>query len=95
MSLTPQQLQQVAHLARLQLDDAELPSFQEQLNNILMMVNRLQSVDTKGLDPMAHPLDLIQPLRNDAVSETNQRDLLLSIAPATAEGLYLVPRVIE
>ncbi len=95
MSLTHQQLQQVAHLARLQLDEAELPAFQDQLNNILEMVNRLQSIDTQGMEPMAHPLDLVQPLRTDSITEVNQRDSLQSIAPATAEGLYLVPRVIE
>ena len=85
----------IAHLARLQLGDDELPNVIENLSRIIEFVDQLQAVDTTGVEPMAHPLDMVQRLRADAVTEQDQRDLYQANAPAVEAGLYLVPKVIE
>ncbi len=95
MSLSPEELRQVAHLARLQLGPDELPRFQSGLNAILSMIDQMQQTPTAAIIPMAHPFDLAQPLRPDCVTETDLRPLVMALAPATQEGLYLVPKVIE
>lgn len=95
MALDPQDIASIAHLARLQVADTEAPAYAERLGNILEMVAQLQAIDTDAVEPMAHPMDATQRLREDIVSETNQRDAYQSIAPATEAGLYLVPQVIE
>lgn len=85
-----------AHLARLGLNsDAEAAGYVDDLTQILEMVDRLQAVNTDGVAPLSHPLDATQRLRADEVTETNQRDTFQACAPETAEGLYLVPRVVE
>ncbi len=95
MSLTPEQIRQVAQLARLQLNPEQVEPYARQLSNILGMVDRLSSVDTANVSPMAHPLDMVQRLRPDVISETDRRDAYQAIAPETQDGLYLVPKVIE
>lgn len=95
MSLSPEQIRQVAHLARLELDATQVDGLARQLSNILEMVDRLSAADTAGVSPMAHPLDMVQRLRPDAVTEADRRDDYQAIAPETADGLYLVPKVIE
>lgn len=95
MSLTPEQIRQVAQLARLQLNPEQVEPYARQLSNILGMVDRLSSVDTANVSPMAHPLDMVQRLRPDLISETDRRDDYQAIAPETQDGLYLVPKVIE
>ncbi|GAC1624700.1 MAG: Asp-tRNA(Asn)/Glu-tRNA(Gln) amidotransferase subunit GatC [Nevskia sp.] len=95
MSLTPDQVKQVAHLARLQLDPALVDGYARQLSNILGMVDTLASADTRDVVPMAHPLDMTQRLRPDAISEPNRREDYQAIAPQVQDGLYLVPKVIE
>lgn len=95
MSLSPQQVRQVAHLARLELQDAQVASYAQQLSNILDMVGQLSGVDTGGVPAMAHPLDMVQRLRPDTVTETDRRADFQAHAPAVADGLYLVPKVIE
>jgi aspartyl-tRNA(Asn)/glutamyl-tRNA(Gln) amidotransferase subunit C len=95
MSLSPEQVRQVAQLARLQLAPEQTEHYARQLSNILEMVDALSRVDTEGVAPMAHPLDMVQRLRPDVVSETDQRAAMQSIAPKVADGVYLVPRVIE
>jgi aspartyl-tRNA(Asn)/glutamyl-tRNA(Gln) amidotransferase subunit C len=95
MSLTPEQVRQVAHLARLELPADKLPHYARQLSNILEMVGQLAAADTEGVTPMAHPLDMVQRLRPDAVSEPDRREAFQAIAPAVEGGLYLVPKVIE
>lgn len=84
-----------AHLARLGLDDARAESYVEDLSRILEMVDRLGEIDTEGVMPLSHPLDATQPLRADEVTEPDRRDVFQGVAPATADGLYLVPRVVE
>jgi len=95
MSLSPEQVKQVAHLARLSLPPEKVEPYARQLSNILDMVSQLSRADTDGVLPMAHPLDMVQRLRPDAVSEENRRDAFQAIAPAVENGLYLVPKVIE
>ena len=95
MSLTSDDVKRVAKLARLGLTDVETTETLAQLNSILELVDQMQQIDTDGVAPLAHPLELKQTLRADAVAETNQRDKLQAIAPQADAGLYLVPRVVE
>ena len=95
MSLTSDDVKRVAKLARLGLTDVETTETLAQLNSILELVDQMQQIDTDGVAPLAHPLELKQTLRADAVSETNQRDKFQTIAPQADAGLYLVPRVVE
>lgn len=95
MSLTPDDIKKIAHLARLSLPEAQIDDYAQRLSGILDMVAKLQDAPTAGVAPMAHPLDATQRLRPDAVTETNQRETYQQIAPDTEDGLYLVPKVIE
>lgn len=95
MSLSPEQVSQVAHLARLELKPEKTTLYAQQLSNILAMVDQLTAVDTAGVMPMAHPLELTQRLRPDVVSEPNRREAYQAHAPAIEAGLFLVPKVIE
>jgi len=95
MSLSPENIQQVAHLARLELPADKIGPYAEQLSNILKLVDQLSSADTSGVTPMAHPLDMHQRLRPDAVTQPDRRDVFQAIAPEVDNGLYLVPKVIE
>ncbi|MBK8676096.1 MAG: Asp-tRNA(Asn)/Glu-tRNA(Gln) amidotransferase subunit GatC [Cellvibrionales bacterium] len=90
-----QQVEQLARLARLGLDDAVLARTTQSLGDVLTLIDQLQALDTAGVEPMSHPLDAVQRLRADVVSEPNQREALQAIAPAVADGLFLVPKVIE
>lgn len=99
MSLTPDQVRGIAHLARLAISEQDIPVYARNLSNILDFVAALDRADTGSTTPMAHPLaDLMagDPRRRpDSVSETDQRDLIQQNAAATAAGVYLVPKVIE
>ncbi|AFN76823.1 Asp-tRNA(Asn)/Glu-tRNA(Gln) amidotransferase subunit GatC [Stutzerimonas nitrititolerans] len=95
MALERPEVEKIAHLARLDLNEDDLPRTTETLNNILGLIDRMQAVDTNGVEPLAHPLETTQRLRRDEVTETSQRDAYQAIAPAVEDGLYLVPRVIE
>ena len=95
MSLARDDVEKIAHLARLAVNEAELDVVASGLSDILKMVEQMGSVDTTGVTPMAHPLHMTQPLRTDRVTEEDQRELFQSIAPQTEDGLYLVPKVIE
>ena len=95
MSLTSDDVKRVAKLARLGLTEAETTETLMQLNSILGLVDQMQQIDTHGVAPLAHPLELKQTLRADAVTETNQREKFHAIAPQADAGLYLVPRVVE
>ena len=95
MSLTVKQVLQVAALARIGIGEAEAQAVQTDLNNIFELIGRMQRVDTDGVEPMSHAQDLTLRLREDKVTETDQRDLFQSIAPQKEAGLYLVPKVIE
>ncbi len=95
MSLDPDDIKAIAKLARLKIDEADVPLYATNLSNILDLVEQMNSVDTEGVVPMSHPLDVVQRLREDIVTESNQREEFQSVAPATRDGLYLVPKVIE
>ncbi len=95
MSLERSDVEKIAHLARLEVAGADVPEYVRNLSNILDLVVQMDAVDTDGVTPMAHPLDAVQRLREDDVTETNQREKFQKIAPATENGLYLVPKVIE
>ncbi|MBK9185391.1 MAG: Asp-tRNA(Asn)/Glu-tRNA(Gln) amidotransferase subunit GatC [Moraxellaceae bacterium] len=95
MALTLEDINKIAHLARLGLSDDEKSRYNDSLNNIMGLIDELQAVNTTGIEPLAHALEVTQPLRTDVVSEQNQREAYQQIAPATQDGLYLVPKVIE
>lgn len=95
VSLTKEQVQHIATLARLQLEDRESDDVVEKLSRIVDFVDQLQAAPTDDVLPMAHPLNMSQRLRADEVSETDQRDFIQQNAPSTEGGYYLVPKVIE
>lgn len=95
MSLDKQEVEKIAHLARIALDEDDVPHYATNLSNILELVEEMSQVDTTDITPMAHPLDAVARLREDVASEPNQRDHFQQIAPQTESGLYLVPKVIE
>ena len=95
MSLTLDQVQRIAHLARIEVSEAEALTTQGHLNGIFQLIEQMQAVDTTGVEPMAHAQDLSQRLREDAVSESDRRAAYQSVAPETEAGLFLVPKVIE
>ncbi|HQR54928.1 MAG TPA: Asp-tRNA(Asn)/Glu-tRNA(Gln) amidotransferase subunit GatC [Burkholderiaceae bacterium] len=95
MSLDLAQIRRVADLARIDVTDAEAERVLAQLNDIFQMIERMQAVDTEGLEPMAHPLGGTQRLRDDVVTEIDERVGNLANAPEQQDGLFLVPRVIE
>lgn len=95
MSLTLEQVRRIAHLARIEISDAEAENTLGHLNGIFTLIEAMQAVDTKGIEPMAHAQDLAQRLREDRVTETNHREAYQCVAPDTEAGLYLVPKVIE
>jgi len=95
MSVSESDIARVAELARIRLDPTEVPELTNRMNNILGMIDQMQSADTGDIQPMANPLDAVQRLRPDAVTEPDQRDAFQALAPASQDGLYLVPKVIE
>ena len=95
MSLNSADIKRIAHLARIEVSDTEAEATLSKLTGILGLIEQMQAVDTTGIVPMSHSQDVTQRLREDVVTETNQRELFQSIAPSVEEGLYLVPKVIE
>ncbi len=95
MSLNSEQVQRIAHLARIELSETEAQATLGHLNGIFQLIEQMQAVDTQGVEPMAHAQDLSQRLREDAVTETDRRSAYQAVAPETEAGLYLVPKVIE
>ena len=95
MTLETADVEKIAHLARLGIDAGDIPEYARSLSDILAFVEQLNTVDTSGVEPLAHPLEATQRLRPDIVTEVNERETFQRIAPRTEDGLYLVPRVIE
>jgi aspartyl-tRNA(Asn)/glutamyl-tRNA(Gln) amidotransferase subunit C len=95
MALEASQVEKIAHLARLGINAEDIPAYARNLSDILAFVEQLEEVDTTSVVPLAHPLDAVQRLRADEVTETDQREVFQSHAPQTEAGLYLVPKVIE
>jgi aspartyl-tRNA(Asn)/glutamyl-tRNA(Gln) amidotransferase subunit C len=95
MSLTRDDVYRIAHLARIEINEAQANATLAQLNDIFAMIEKMQRVNTDGVEPMSHPLGGSQRLREDAATETDQRELNMRNAPEQTDGLFLVPRVIE
>lgn len=95
MTLTRSDVQNIAHLARLAIADEDVPEYVRELSRILELVEQMNAVDTSEVEPLAHPLDMSQRLRQDVVTETNERQRFQAAAPNVEAGLYLVPKVIE
>jgi len=95
MSLDLDQVRRIAHLARIEITDDEAQRSLAQLTDIFAMIERMQAVDTTGIEPMADPLGGSQRLRDDVVTEGDQRDAVMLNAPEQLNGLYIVPRVVE
>lgn len=95
MSLDKKDVEAIARLARIEIKPEQIGETASQLSSILEFVEQMNTIDTSAIEPVAHPLDLTARLREDAVTEPNQRELFQSIAPAVENGLYLVPKVIE
>lgn len=95
MSLNPDEVGRIARLARIEVSAAELERTRDQLNGILSFIEQLQAIDTTGVEPMSHAVDVVQRLREDRVTESDRHADFQKIAPETEAGLYLVPKVIE
>ena len=95
MSLERSEVEGIAQLARLKIEAADIDSYATGINNILNLVDQMQTVDTNGVEPLANPLDAVLRLRVDEVTEANQREVFQTLAPQAEAGLYLVPKVIE
>jgi len=95
VALTPDNISAIAHLARLGVEPEDLAPLAADLSSVLDLVEQLQAIDTEAVEPMAHPASASLWLRDDEVTETDQRDTLQAPAPETQDGYFLVPRVIE
>lgn len=95
MAFDRSEVEKIAHLARLHISDAEADEVTSRITDILELIDKMQSVDTSSVEPLAHPLDVKQRLRPDQVTETDQREQLQKLAPEAEAGLFLVPKVIE
>jgi aspartyl-tRNA(Asn)/glutamyl-tRNA(Gln) amidotransferase subunit C len=95
VSLSAQDIERIAHLARIRVTPDEVGQVQKKLEGIFKLIDDMQSVNTQGVEPMSHGLDMVLRLRDDAVTEKNEREKLQSNAPAAADGYFLVPKVIE
>ena len=99
MKLTPDDLKRIAHLARITVSEADVAQLQTQLTGIFGLIDELQAVDTTGIEPLSHPLAVVQAmsqrLRDDRITESDQRDANMANAPEQENGLFLVPRVLD
>lgn len=95
MSVETSDIEKIATLARIRIEESEIPEVVARLNDILKMVDKMQAVDTSAVEPMANPLDASQRLRSDQSGEIDSRERFQAIAPSVEDGFYLVPKVIE
>lgn len=95
MALNIEDIQRIAYLARIEINEQEAATTLTKLSGILGLIEQMQAVNTEGIAPMSHSQDLTQRLREDVVTQTNQREAFQAFAPLTESGLYLVPKVIE
>jgi aspartyl-tRNA(Asn)/glutamyl-tRNA(Gln) amidotransferase subunit C len=93
--LEASEIAKLAQLARIDIEPEMVDEVTESITSILNLVDQLQTADTTDIEPMAHPLDLVQRLRADVITEINQRDELQAVAPSVDKGLFLVPKVID
>jgi aspartyl-tRNA(Asn)/glutamyl-tRNA(Gln) amidotransferase subunit C len=95
MALSIEDIKKIAHLARIEVSESEAQATLTKLTGIMGLIEQMQAIDTTGIAPMSHSQDVIQRLRDDVVTKVNERELFQNNAPAIADGLYLVPKVIE
>lgn len=95
MSLNQSDIEKLAVLARINISETESKKVTERISSVLDLIDELQATNTDGIEPMAHPMDAVQALRADVVTETDNRELLMGNAPASEDGLFLVPKVID
>lgn len=95
MSLTADNVKKIAHLARLGIDEQDIEHYAKDLSNMLDLMTQMGELNTEAVQPMAHPMDQIQRLRTDEVTEDNQRERFQACASQIESGLYLVPKVID
>jgi aspartyl-tRNA(Asn)/glutamyl-tRNA(Gln) amidotransferase subunit C len=95
IALDPSEIRKLAELAKIEVDDSQITEVAARINDVLALVDQLQAADTSGVTPMAHPLDAVQRLRADEVTENIDRDHYQQAAPQAEAGLYLVPKVID
>lgn len=95
MSLSPEEVKKIAFLARLSIKEENIEQYSQDLSSIFGLVEQMNAADVDNIEPMAHPQDAMQHLRNDVVTETNQREKLMNNAPLTEAGLFLVPKVLD
>jgi|TARA_B110000093_G_scaffold42661_1_gene45663 aspartyl-tRNA(Asn)/glutamyl-tRNA(Gln) amidotransferase subunit C len=95
MNIERQEIEKLATLARIAIDDSTISDVSQRLSSVLDLVDQLQAVNTEGVEAMSHPMQATQRLREDEVTEINQREAFQAIAPETEDGLFLVPKVIE
>ncbi len=94
-TISEAEVQKVAHLARLAIPEDQTTAYVSKISSIIDLVAQLSAVNTEGVEPMAHPLDSVQRLREDVATETNHREAYQAVAPEVEDGLYLVPKVLE
>ena len=95
MALDKAEVEKIAHLAQLHISEFETLKVTTRITDILALIDQMKTVDTDAIEPLAHPLDLVQRLRADKITEENQRDKIQQLAPASEDGLYLVPKVLD
>jgi len=95
MAFDKSEVEKIAHLARLHISDSEADEVTARIGDILSLIDQMQSVNTDAVEPLAHPLDVVQRLREDEITEKDQREELQTLAPNSQDGLYLVPKVLE
>lgn len=95
MSISKDTICKVAHLARINLNEEEIPKITQSITDILNLIDKMQAIDTSNIEPLANPHDATQRLREDCVTAINERDKLMQNAPNAQNGLFLVPKVIE
>jgi aspartyl-tRNA(Asn)/glutamyl-tRNA(Gln) amidotransferase subunit C len=95
MALSSADVQRIAHLARIKITPAEAADVRQKLDRILDLIDRMRAVDTTGIVPMSHAQEVALPLREDLVTETDRHEPYQAVAPAVADGFYLVPKVLE
>ena len=95
MNIERQEIEKLATLARIAIDDSTISDVSQRLSSVLDLVDQLQAVNTEGVEAMSHPMQATQRLWEDEVTEINQREAFQAIAPETEDGLFLVPKVIE
>lgn len=93
--ITSQDIQNIANLARLEIKQDELETYTNDISNVFNLIENMQSVNTENITAAKHPWHTHQRLREDKVTETNQRDIMQHNAPEQMGGLYLVPKVVE